>query len=172
MNRTLMGLVALLIGLCVCPSCGGKKYPDGFPKVYPLKVKVIQAGAPLADASINFFAEDATISKWAVGGTTNAEGIAEIRTQNFPGCPAGKFKVVVKKTVQEGGPQNAEEAKQMREGKEFPPVVVREMVSKEFGDHLKTPLSIEVTGSEGNTVPEFDVGDAYEEDISGTLLGS
>ncbi len=152
--------LSLVAAFAFC-GCGGKDRPADFPKIYPFEVKVVQAGQPLAGASVMFHTEDAALSKWAVGGQTDEDGVAEIYTHGFPGAPIGTFKVTVQKIAREGGPTNAEEAKQMS-----PDVYAQtfEVVAPEYKNVDETPFTAEV-GKKQKDVLTLDVGDEYREEI-------
>lgn len=156
-------LVALsLAATLVFFGCRQGKRPDGFPPIYPFSVKVVQAGEPLAEASVIFHTDDASIEKWAVGGSTDERGVAKISTQGFPGAPIGTFKVTVQKIALEGGPTNAEEARAMspdQYAKMF------ELVAPEFKNVDETPFVAEV-GKKQREILTLDLGETYREEIS------
>ncbi|MFG0262836.1 MAG: carboxypeptidase regulatory-like domain-containing protein, partial [Novipirellula sp. JB048] len=75
------------------------------PELYPATVTITQEGDGLADATVTLYPEDPALRRWAVGGVTDENGTATLRTHvKFPGAPAGRFKVMVNKTVTEGDP--------------------------------------------------------------------
>ena len=95
-------LSALAITLLATIGCGGSPRPDGLPPTYPLTIKVLQEGQPLGDAAVALIDQDSSV-KWAIGGTTNAEGIAQIWTHGtYNGAPEGNYSVVITKTIYEG----------------------------------------------------------------------
>ena len=93
------------------------------------------------NAMIDLFPEDANLQQWAIGGATNASGVATITTNgNFIGAPAGKYKVVVRKT----------ELITVNEKDEWgEPVTERtlSLLADEFSNSGRTPLSLEVGSS-------------------------
>jgi len=87
--------LTLVAFLLVLPGCG-EPLPDGFPKLYPVSIQFIQEGEPVAEASVILMPQDD--GKWAVGGATDANGIATFRTHGkHSGVPAGKYKVMIQK---------------------------------------------------------------------------
>lgn len=91
-------LAALLIG------CAKEKRPDGIPQQFPTTVTVLQEGVPLAGATVAFMAADegSVNSRWAIDGTTDSSGKAQMAVNGrYKGSPAGKFKVMVIKFEKE-----------------------------------------------------------------------
>lgn len=87
-------LSTLVIGVFGC----GKKLPDGFPKVYPIKVTVVDGSTPLPDVRVAFMrAKAGSGGSFATGGSTDANGTALIQTTQgaftTPGIPAGEYVV-------------------------------------------------------------------------------
>lgn len=95
-------LSTLSIAIFVIAGCGSVPRPDGLPPTYPLNVKVLQEGTPLAEATVAFYFEDGSM-KWTIGGVTDANGVAKMYTHGkFEGVPAGNFSVTVNKMLYEG----------------------------------------------------------------------
>jgi len=81
-------------------GCTGSDKPAGFPKLYPVSVKVIQDGAPLAGASVQL---TSSAFYWVAAGTTDNSGVAVLWTDGkYKGAPAGHFQVTVEKNINEG----------------------------------------------------------------------
>ena len=77
--------------------------PDGLPKLYPVSLRVVQEGKPLDGASLVLRTADADALPWTIGGKTDDSGTLVLWTHGkYKGVPAGKFKVVVSKIVNEG----------------------------------------------------------------------
>jgi len=101
---TQFSAVCCLLFTCalLLSGCGGSNTPPGFPKLYPVSLKVIQEGQPLAGASVNLRISDNSMT-WSIGGRTDERGVAVLWTHGkFCGVPAGTFKVAVEKVVNEG----------------------------------------------------------------------
>ncbi len=163
-----MSKIVRLFGfLAVVPflltGCGAEK-PAGFPDTVPFSIKIEKEGRPLVDAQISLYSESGV--DYAVGGTTDENGVAELATVRGSyarkGAPLGTFAVTVNKLTEVPGTLSFEEtaaltleelmkyaAKMEEERAELPPEVAEEFTSQET-----TPLSVTVTsgGSETLTV--------------------
>lgn len=77
---------------CSCSKC-----PEGFPKVYPFELKVNKGGAPVAGVQIMFRSSTGAGNSLAIGGTTDENGTAVIRTRMGQYCrdglPEGEWRV-------------------------------------------------------------------------------
>ena len=143
-------------------GCKKDSRPEGLPKLYPISVKIVQEGAPLADAHVAFISSDPQLMRWPCGGLTGADGIAKINTYGFDGAPEGKFLVTVSKYESEGGMSAEESAAAMQsDSGEIPKgESIYNLVGMDYGNSSKTPLSVEVKATDSNETPEFDVGKA------------
>lgn len=88
--------------LCTLISCSsGRKKPEDMPALFPVKVTIQQDGQILSDASVILLRQEPPF-KWVAGGLTDTNGICSVRTQSFfAGAPAGKYKVMVSKQLDE-----------------------------------------------------------------------
>jgi hypothetical protein len=135
------------------------------PKLSPITIKFTSEGSnPLADASISLIPQDQSMSKWLVGGTTDAQGVCVIRTLGrYNGAPIGKYKIIVQKTILEGGDNTVEVSDQAGSGskggaKSF------HLVDKKFRNLNTTPLEIEVKEKD-NAEATFDTEKPVREAI-------
>lgn len=157
-------LLALAIG------CGDPR-PEGMPELYPATITVVQDGSPLPGAAVTLLPQDAALTRWPVGGTTDDSGAVKLHTYStFPGAPAGTFKVTVSKTVTEGDPlpkhpgidatreQLSAYDRAMKTGK----FEVFQVVAAEHRSPSTTKLSVDVTSSGPNEFT-LDVGPAVKE---------
>ena len=149
-----LGILVLTIAGCTSKS----RKPDNMPDLYPLTVKIVyDDGAPVADATVQLV--DKTQS-WVVGGKTDAQGNAIIQAQGeFPGAPAGNYKVVVNKM-------------ELVYGEETPdapaPITGRfNHVEKKYTMIQSTDLTLEVKPDTKSA--ELKVGKAVREAIAGPL---
>ena len=84
-------------------GCNGEKRPAGMPALHKTKLTFTQGGAPLADAKITLFADNAANTQWTSGGVTDSTGAIQLKTLGkFDGVPEGTYKITVTKTETEG----------------------------------------------------------------------
>lgn len=138
-------LSALAIALFVTAGCGGEKRPDGLPPTFPLSVKVLQEGTPLADATVAFYFADGSMN-WTIGGMTDAAGVAKMYTHGkFDGVPEGNYNVTVSKMIYEG---KAEYDAAMESGDTAAARAIEvnawQLVGDEYMIPGKTPIKVEV----------------------------
>jgi len=160
LKKILTFVCVAALGFALTLGCGGKKKPDGLPKLVPLSVKVIQDGQPLAEASVSLVSDKQELLRWPSGGITGADGVAVITTYGFEGAPEGSFKVVVTKSEITGGAQTQEDAMKAMTGEaQVEGEQHFSLVADEYGSASTTPLTIDVSGS-NKEIKEFDVGEA------------
>lgn len=130
--------VPALFLIVLCPvACNRDAKPKDLPKLYPLSVTVKQNDLALPGASVNLYSEDSSF-KWVLGGVSDQNGCATIRTQGkFPGAPEGKYKVAVAKISDDGKSCD--------------------LVNVKFGSLATTDLEIEVRS--GKNAGEFELGE-------------
>ncbi len=146
-----------VVVLIAINGCAGKKKPDGMPKLVPCSVKIVQAGNPLAGATVSFYSDS---SQWSVGGTTDENGVAKMYTHGeYPGSPEGSYKVTVEKCV-----VDAPDVDLSTMSPSVAPtgLTAKNYVDLKFKDRETTELKIDV---KGKTSAEFDVGAAVEEEV-------
>jgi len=171
MKRNVLTGIASVLALVAAVGCGPKT-PAGFPPLQATTLTVTQDGAPLADASITLKSLDSS-NTWTSGGTTDAKGVASLRTHGqYSGVPVGKYKVAITKTVSEGElppPPPFDEASE----RVYNEYLASDKVYKEFSvvDMQyrlieSTPLEIEVV--KGKNALTADVGAAVHEEIEQT----
>jgi len=163
MNKTWLVSISLSIALLLTmlPGCGGKKKPDGMPTLYSCEIKVVQDGKPLPGAVVNLVSADGSV-KWVVGGGTNDAGIAKMFTHgDFPGAPAGQYKVTITKTVIEDAPTQEQLNNPSYSG---PMGTDYDYVDLQYKSQTKTTLTMEVKS--GKNTMEFDVGNAIRERVT------
>ncbi|MDR1960343.1 MAG: carboxypeptidase-like regulatory domain-containing protein [Planctomycetaceae bacterium] len=131
--------------------------PDDLPELSLCKITVTQNGVPLQDAEVAIFSKDTSAKYRNATGTTDTEGIAEMRTYGFSGVPVGTYKVTVKKTVLEGAKEYVDDygATQVSGGKDY------NFVNRRYLDEKTTDLEIEITA--GKNEISVDVGKPVHE---------
>ena len=158
-------VIFLLSAVCCLPSlflgCGGDVRPPGFPKLYPVSLKVMQEGQPLADAAVSLRIADGSMT-WSIGGRTNEQGVAELWTHGkFRGAPEGTFKVAVNKVVNEGEDEMNEAANRgdMAAASRIQ-VNSYSFVKEEYSSVSTTPIEVEITRQ--SRVIDVDAGAAVK----------
>jgi hypothetical protein len=135
-------------------GCGmNSSRPVDLPALNSCKITITQNGVPLNEAAVIAVSQDSTAKYRTSTGATDNNGVAELRTYGFSGVPAGKYKVLVKKTVLEGAVEKTDEygVKQVSDGKDY------NLVNVKYQDENATDFEIEIkTGQNEFT---FDVGE-------------
>ncbi|MDR1493169.1 MAG: hypothetical protein LBT05_10660 [Planctomycetaceae bacterium] len=143
----------LLLCIALIVGCGTKR-PPGFPTLVGCVLTIqYEDGSPVDKAIVSLAPEDAELRQWSISGTTNASGVVNIRTNgDFAGAPAGKYKVVVRKT----------EAITTGEKDVYgdPITGSRALVAEEFSNSQKTPLSLEIGSSSVKETLKVKKGDS------------
>ena len=147
--------------LALAVGCGQPAPPPDLPQLFSCTLRLLQDGEPLANAVVTLFPEDNVT--WSVGGFSNENGLAELRTQGkFPGVPEGSYRVCVSKQLftQEPLPPDDPGARVQ----ESPPV---ETVAKRFRLPETTSITIEVpsAGSIPGEPFEVDLGVAVDDAV-------
>jgi hypothetical protein len=136
MNRLLSVLIFCFgfLGVAGCSNNNIPK-PEGFPDIYPVTLTMTQEGKLLTGTTVTLVAQDQS-TKWGTSGFSNTEGKIELKTAGFIGVPAGKYKVVITKTVSEGIPTTPDESGDPK---------TYTLVEKIYTDPNTTPLTLEIT---------------------------
>lgn len=152
------GLLALIALLCAVTGCSKDDRPEGLPDLQPLTVKVVQAGSPLAGASVRLVPTDAS-NPWALGGTTDDKGEAAIQTHGkYAGAPLGEYKVTISKVQSDAASTAADDPSGAPAADAF------QLVDVAYQSEEKTPTTISVTADEEST-KLVDVGAAIKKPL-------
>ena len=162
-----------LLALVAAFGCGGEKLPAGMPKPQSTTITLTLDGKGLADASGTMIPADG--GQYAAVGTTDANGVAEMKTDGqFKGAVPGEYKIIVgaKDEIDYGelGPPptgdpaalekwniDVEKSGGMAQFKRY------SLVSTEFTDVENTPLTITV--KDGKNAETFDLGASAREEV-------
>ena len=147
----------ILFPLLVCCGCSDSPRPTDLPPLFPCTISVTQGGAPLADAYVELVSPD--VPKYRPSATTDASGNAAILTYGYPGAPAGKYKILVRKNVEDDIVYGKDAY-----GEQF--VVssnIYKLVEDNYADVEKTPHEIEITSKKSRVT--VDVGTAIRNKI-------
>ncbi len=95
MKKLLTLLVIAGWGLFIFSGCSKVKTPDGMPELISFDLVITQEGEPLCEADVYLKGEGIP---YTISGKTDSGGKAELKTEGkYPGIPAGKYTVSVKK---------------------------------------------------------------------------
>lgn len=134
--------VLLFASVLFCSiGCSPRNTIDGFPKIYPCEIKLIQDGKPLSDCRIVLHSKDPAIVRWPIGGKTDDSGNATITTYGkFSGAPSGSYTVTLSREeiVYDGPPRVIGDETIPGPGKVF------STINTNILDPGKSPLRIEV----------------------------
>lgn len=134
-------------------GCGKESVPADLPDLYPATIAVTMDGAPLGNATVTLApAEGGT---WSAGGTTDASGLAALKTQmKYDGVAAGKYKVGVNKMSDADNPSapadtaNLSYEEQVKADQARP--AVKSLVPDGYTVAKLSPLEVEVTAGGEN----------------------
>ena len=150
MLRKFMFMIPVFVAVATT-GCDAAKKPPGMPKLYPATITVIQDDKPLSGAVVALIPEDAG-NQWSSGGVTDAKGQLKLMTYGqFPGVPAGKYKVCISKQEFVGELDYSDPASPKGKQELF------EVVDQVFKSESTTTLQMEVS-SRGKNTAGFDVG--------------
>ncbi len=140
------------------------EYPDGMPKLYPVTISLTIQGAPVSEAYVRLKPLD-TGNIWSSGLQTDQQGEATIKTHGkFPGAPAGKYKLLVSKTLVEGErPPGELELAENPNLPKPPPQKFFHEIPLLYDDPKQTPFELEV--KPGNNCFTFDVPERVKIEI-------
>lgn len=130
-------------------GCRRQLIPDDLPKLYPVKIEILQDGKPLEGARITLIPL-LEQGKWTSGGRTDATGVTTLQTHGkYAGVPTGQYKVCVSKEWNEkGSPDGMSE--NHSSDKSYT------LVEKKYLSASTTPLEIEVTTQKN--IVSYDIG--------------
>lgn len=154
-------LCVLLFAVTCFPGCFGSDRPPGFPRLYPVSLKITQEGQPVEGVNVRLRSVDDSLA-WPLGGVTGPDGIAPLWTHGkFRGAPVGKYKVVLDKTVNEGEKEYLEamEREDMAAARKIQ-VTSYSCFGEEYGKDSTTPLEIDI--AKNSRVIDVDGGSAVK----------
>ena len=152
-------LIFSLFLFCIF-GCQGANVPGDFPKTFPVTITVKDGATPLADTTILLYGQG-TRGSWASSGNTDANGVAELVTNQgsymAKGVPEGSYKVTLSKTPKAPSERSDDEIAAMSYDEQIvysqkinaelariPPPIPRVLTNPQ-----ETPLTLEVTTSSG-----------------------
>jgi len=133
-------------------GCSDSLRPSDLPPLFPCTITVTQGGVPLSGAFVALVSLEP--QKYRPTAVTDADGNAVMLTYGHPGAPAGRYKIVVRKTIEDnivmGINEYGEQA--VISSNRFETVYAR------YSNAETTPHEIEVT-TRGRTRITIDVGE-------------
>jgi len=163
-NITLFLLLLISISLSCLVGCRfGRERPKDMPRLYPVRLTIIQEGVPLEEATVTLRSKIPGF-RWSVSGITDSKGEVELVTNGFfPGVPEGEYKILVEKTIRIGPPNpdlREMPADELERSKIFRKIAkeskIMIVVDPQYKNEASTPLEIGITKS--NNGQTFDVG--------------
>ncbi|MDR1484624.1 MAG: carboxypeptidase-like regulatory domain-containing protein [Planctomycetaceae bacterium] len=150
--------VTLIIVTTLFVGCRDTSRPLDLPKLYFCAITITQEGKPVPGATVELIAQDTNNAKYVPLQYTNDNGTAVMTTYSFAGVPAGKYKVVVTKYVEEETTVKDEDTGEniIVGGAKY------RMIEPIYSDAKTTPLEIEITEKDRNNKQTFDVGKAIK----------
>jgi hypothetical protein len=143
--------ILLFSVLLFVTGCGDNTAPKDLPKLYPVTITVTSEGKPLEAAVVDLVSEPPSKFQAITGTDTN--GKAVMKTYNYNGVPAGKFKVVITRDIDDDFVygKNSDGTQGVTSATRY------QTLDRKFSKAETTPFEIEVPlKPEQNTV--FDVG--------------
>jgi hypothetical protein len=156
--------ITLLIVTLTLNGCGDTSRPKDLPKLYPCTITITQEGKPLIGATVEFIPADAANAKFRAVSTTGEDGSVNMSTYGFAGAPAGKYKVIVTKTMDDDFVYAAEVNPESGE-KDIVSFHTYRLVEEKYSTAETTPFEIEITGKERSVTKTFDAGKAVKEKV-------
>jgi hypothetical protein len=154
LNMRTLFTVTLITFIALLSSCQKSNKPSDLPKLYHCSLTFTQERKPLVGAIVDLVAEDANNAKYTPVQRTDEKGIAVMTTYGYDGVPAGKYKVVVTKDVEEEVSRVDKDTGEtiITDGKKYRTVEVI------YSDAATTPHKVEVSNKGVVSVSAFDVG--------------
>jgi hypothetical protein len=144
----------LVFSLLLFSGCGDSSRPKDLPALFPCTVLVTQGGAPLDGAYVELVSQES--STYSPSSTTDTSGNAVVSTYGYPGAPQGKYKIIVRKSIDDDIVYGTNEYGEKAVVSSNRYNVVQDL----YGDVKQTPHEIEVTTDKKGSQVTIDVGEA------------
>ena len=89
MFKRAVSFLLLLACFCFVSACRRADYPEGFPKIHPVRLKVVENGTPVEGVEVVVRYADHNLAKWRTSAFSNADGVVKLMTRGFEGAPEG-----------------------------------------------------------------------------------
>ena len=97
MFKRAVSFLVLLACLCFVSACRRTDYPAGFPKIHPVKIKVVESGSPVEGVHVTVSYTDQNVRKWGTAGFSGSDGVVNLSTRGFEGAPEGEAILLLEK---------------------------------------------------------------------------
>ncbi|MDR1480308.1 MAG: hypothetical protein LBJ00_15340 [Planctomycetaceae bacterium] len=145
-------IFTLLLGvLFFAAGCGSSAKPTDLPELHPVTITVTSEGKALEGAIIQLVSDPPQKFQATTG--TDTDGKAVMKTYNYDGVPAGKFKVVITRDVDDDFvyTKNSDGSQGIAGSTRY------QTIDTTFYDAITTPFEIEIPLKAG-TNTSFEVG--------------
>jgi len=162
MNKYLC-FAALSLSLLLFPGCARNDgRPADLPPLFPVTITVTQEGEALEGAHVELVPQDSPNQPYRATATTDANGVAAMKTYGFPGAPAGNHKIIVRKGIVENIVYGTDGV-----GRQI--VLSSEsyiVVLNRYSNEAETPHEIEVPANRRGVQATIDVGEAIRDRVT------
>ncbi|MGI5831479.1 MAG: hypothetical protein ACOX6D_02965 [Thermoguttaceae bacterium] len=143
-RKRIVSCVILLLCFCFVSACRRSDYPEGFPKIYPIQLVVVEDGSPIEGVQVVVNYTDQSLRKWRTSGFSGADGVVNLSTRGFDGAPEGESVLLVEK--------KDPPIKQTEDG-QFVAGNTENQLDPRFSDPETSPFSVKITKKQkGKTV--------------------
>ena len=154
--------------IALCPlllffGCMDSSRPTDLPPLFPCTVSVTQGGGPLAGALVELQSPDSPT--YRPSSTTDESGNATMMTYGYPGAPAGKYKIIVRKSVEDDIVYGEDERGEQTIVSSNHYNVVEDI----YNDASRSPHEVEVPANAKGTRITIDVGTAIRVKIQSSF---
>ena len=151
-----------LCSLLLFSGCSESSRPSDLPPLFPCTVSVTQGGGPLVGAYVELVSPDSPT--YRPSASTDENGNAAIMTYGFSGAPVGKYKIIVRKSIEDDIVMGKDEygVDAVVSSNRY------NVVADIHGDASRSPHEVEVTASSKGVQATIDVGDAIRVRVRGS----
>ncbi|MDR1492825.1 MAG: hypothetical protein LBT05_08895 [Planctomycetaceae bacterium] len=150
-----MRKILLIVLLTTIVGCSPNNKPSDLPPLYPCTIAIKQDDLPLTEAAVELLPIPPTVAKYRAASITGTDGKASMTTYGFSGVPAGKYKVVISKNIQDDLVYGDNPSTGQKEIVSFQKYAT---VESKYSSTETTPYEIEITGKKKKAEHIFDVG--------------
>lgn len=97
MSRRFVAVVFFFAVVSLFSACNRVKYPEGFPKIVPCTITVVDGGSPVEGVKATLDYADSSMTKWGTAGFSDASGVVNFLTRGYEGAPQGGCTILLEK---------------------------------------------------------------------------